>query len=49
MLGARNKTDIRLSRAPPHEWPSGISQQNLAQRLEKKVRESQGNWAEEVP
>jgi len=43
MLGAQNKTDICLSRAPPDEWPSGISQQDLAQRLEEKVRESHGN------
>jgi len=43
MLGAQNKTNIRLSGAPPNEWPSRISQHGLAQRLEEKVRESQGN------
>jgi len=37
MLGARDKIDIRLSGTPPDEWPSGISQQGLAQRLEEKV------------
>jgi len=43
MLGTQYKTDIHLGGAPPDEWPSGISQQCLAQRLEEKVRENQGS------
>jgi len=49
MYKVGNKASVCISRTPPDERTSRVDQPSSSQRSKKKIGQSKGTWAEEVP